>query len=172
VQYHTYHSFEAMHSDAQRWLYDVFRGALQLDERIAAQALMLNNLEDGVPCPPKADKLDVPNGRNALTQATMKKNGSRNTLPLDATSGLRWRNVGGEKPSKGEELTNERLAEALQQKTEFTQAEFDAFSITGLRGYGFVKSGASYFQAGPSRQCLLEWVSEKVPDIERLVPKG
>jgi len=61
-------------------------------------------------------------------------------------SGMKWRNAGSEKPSKGEELTNERLAAALQQKTEFTQAEWDAFSITGLHVNHFVKSGESYFQ--------------------------
>ena len=31
------------------------------------------------------------------------------------------------------QLTNERLAKALSKKTDFTQAEWDAFGITGLQ---------------------------------------
>jgi hypothetical protein len=63
-----------------------------------------------------------------------------------AVTGLVWRNAGDEKPSKGEQFHSDSLAAALEQKTEFTQAEWDTFHITGLLADHFIKSGASYFQ--------------------------
>jgi hypothetical protein len=48
--------------------------------------------------------------------------------------------------STAEILANPALAEALLQKTEFTQQEWDAFGVDGLRMHHVVKSGDSYFQ--------------------------
>jgi hypothetical protein len=78
-------------------------------------------------------------------------------------SGLKWREVGNNKPRKGEELTNESLvARLVEQQMEFTQAEWDAFGITGLHIHHCIKSGTSYFQpAAPSPSkvefTLKEW---------------
>jgi hypothetical protein len=50
-------------------------------------------------------------------------------------------------------LENPRLEDALMQKTEFTQQEWDAFGVHGLRMHHFVQSGDSYFQpAGTEAQ--------------------
>jgi ankyrin repeat protein len=49
-------------------------------------------------------------------------------------------------------LENPRLAEALLQKTEFTQQEWDEFGVDGLRMHHFVKSGNSYFRPGTEAQ--------------------
>jgi len=48
--------------------------------------------------------------------------------------------------SSAEILANPRLANALMHQTEFTQQEWDAFGVHGLRMHHFVKSGNSYFQ--------------------------
>lgn len=57
----------------------------------------------------------------------------------------RWRNVGSKEPM-GVELINERLAKALEQKTEFAPSEWDAFGIKNLRAEHFIKVNDSYFQ--------------------------
>jgi hypothetical protein len=50
-------------------------------------------------------------------------------------------------------LENPRLEDALMHKTEFTQQEWDAFGVHGLRMHHFVQSGDSYFQpAGTKAQ--------------------
>jgi hypothetical protein len=48
--------------------------------------------------------------------------------------------------STAEILANPRLADALMEKTEFTQQEWDAFGVHDLRMHHVVKSGDSYFQ--------------------------
>ena len=65
--------------------------------------------------------------------------------------GLKWRKIGDEKPSAGEELTNEGLESSLASKTEFTKEQWAAFGITALRMDHFIKSGASYFR--PADRC-------------------
>ena len=72
-------------------------------------------------------------------------------IDLGTASGLKWRNIGNEKPSKGEELTNaadlaSALASTTKSMTEFTQEQWDAFGISALRIDHFIKSGKSYFQ--------------------------
>ena len=62
------------------------------------------------------------------------------------TSGLNWRKNGKIRPSKGTELTNEKLATALQTKLEFGQVEWDAFGVKGITIDHFIKAGDSYFQ--------------------------
>ena len=65
------------------------------------------------------------------------------TYPVSAQG---WRNIGTEKPSKGTELTNDALSEALRHKTHFSKSEGDAFLIDNLQLDHFIQSGASYFQ--------------------------
>ena len=67
-------------------------------------------------------------------------------------SGLSWKPLGDAKPSKGIELTNQALAAALSRKTKFTQSEWDAFGVFGLRKDHFIQSSSTYF--GPSVQDL------------------
>lgn len=80
-------------------------------------------------------------------------------------SGLKWIRVGAYKPANGEAVDSKELAAALQlkieleQKTEFSETEWDAFNITDLRSGHYVKvvdrrsctkdghPGTSYFQA-------------------------
>jgi len=61
-------------------------------------------------------------------------------------SGLKWQNVGATKPEQGRELDNAKLADALMNKTEFTEQEWNNFGITDLRNDHVVKSGATYLQ--------------------------
>ena len=67
-------------------------------------------------------------------------------LPRVCLVGLKWRNVGTERPRQGQELTNEKLSTALQHKAEFGKGEWDEFGIKGLRIDNYIKSGASFLQ--------------------------
>ena len=60
--------------------------------------------------------------------------------------GLKWRNVGSEKPQQGVERVNAELTEQLQQRTEFTQAEWDRFGVSDLDTHDYVLAGGAYFQ--------------------------
>ena len=60
---------------------------------------------------------------------------------------VKWEEAGTEKPSTGTELAkNEKLAEALKSKKEFSPAEWVAFGIEDLQISHFVKSGNKYFK--------------------------
>ena len=61
-------------------------------------------------------------------------------------SGLRWRNVGKEKPSPGRGLTNRLLSEALARGfTEFSQEEWDKFGVKELVMEHYVGAKGAYF---------------------------
>ena len=71
-------------------------------------------------------------------------------------SGLKWEEVGAEKPTHGRELSNQSLAAALEEgRTLFTQKELESFGITDCSDH-FIKAGGSYFR----------------PRVPSLVPKG
>ena len=68
-------------------------------------------------------------------------------------SGLKWLKAGDIEPTTGCDLELSgfqtgafRLAEALQNKTEFTKQEWEDFDINNLRKDHFVKSGDNYFK--------------------------
>lgn len=65
--------------------------------------------------------------------------------PLHST-GLLWASIGGGRPAVGEELKHEALAAALKGKTEFSQAEWDAFGVKGLDITHYIKAGGEYFR--------------------------
>ena len=59
-------------------------------------------------------------------------------------SGLKWKAL-GQNPTSGTEIANPALSEALKKKkTQFTQEEWDAFSVTDLRIDHYVKVGFSF----------------------------
>lgn len=68
-------------------------------------------------------------------------------------TGLRWREIGGKRPTKGVELTNAQLSEALLTKLEFvrterdafTQEEWDAFAITSLAKDHYIEAKGRYY---------------------------
>ena len=80
--------------------------------------------------------------------------------PNNTPSGLKWCEVGAMKPRKGLELTNSKLAEALQDKTEFTEEEWFHFGVSSLKITHCIRSGGSYFQPAatpyrlPTRQAI------------------
>ena len=63
--------------------------------------------------------------------------------------GLVWENVGSERPDAGTEIMSEALAEALQQRTEFSEEELDELQVPDLSSDCFIKSGESYFRTSP-----------------------
>jgi hypothetical protein len=60
--------------------------------------------------------------------------------------GLKWVRAGMSRPSEGRELCCEKLARALERKTEFTVKEWNAFGIVDLRHDDFISSADSYFR--------------------------
>ena len=69
-------------------------------------------------------------------------------LPEGAfTAGLKWTKLAHfTRPTHGQELTNNALAKALTNKTNFTQQEWDGFGVKTLRRDSFIKSGGHYFK--------------------------
>ena len=64
-------------------------------------------------------------------------------------SGLKWQNVGDIEPMTGRELKNQELANALTNKTEFTEFTKQEWEQIGIENLGmdhFVKSGANYWK--------------------------
>jgi serine/threonine protein kinase len=70
-------------------------------------------------------------------------------LPPDhdgIASGLMWANVGTTKPTRGHEINNAQLSNALMFQTHFTQEEWNKFCIEDLRFHTYIKSDACYFK--------------------------
>jgi hypothetical protein len=111
------------------------------------------------------DKLQL-SGIDAIREE-IERNGSKDVF------GLKWRKVGNEKPLEGKELTNVSLAEALEEQTEFNQAEWKGFRITDLRADDFIKSGTSYFQPVECREDLanLNYILKGVAQDEASLPE-
>ena len=61
------------------------------------------------------------------------------------------------KPPPGQELDHFQLREALGDKTEFTQQEWDGFGIRTLSKDHFVKSGENYYK--PAKMCPSLWAA-------------
>jgi len=59
---------------------------------------------------------------------------------------VKWHFVGLTAPSTGRPLTNERLSNALQQKTEFTVDELKGFGLPKLEDRDYIRSNGAYFQ--------------------------
>ena len=60
--------------------------------------------------------------------------------------GLKWWKTGTSKPAAGVELTNESLSKALESKSEFSNAEWKAFSIDDLKPDHYIESGGAYYK--------------------------
>ena len=67
-------------------------------------------------------------------------------MAIGALSGVKWQNIGGGRPTSGQELKNSQLGKALQTKTVFSTQEWSAFEITDLSKDHFIKSGVSFFK--------------------------
>ena len=64
-------------------------------------------------------------------------------------SGLKWVEIGTERPSEGEDLNPKspgKLESALKEKTEFTLAEWEAFGIKHVRMDHFINSYGRYYR--------------------------
>ena len=63
-----------------------------------------------------------------------------------ASEGGEANKAGSKQPSRGDGLTNDRLAAALRKKTVFSREEWAAFGITDLRINDFIKVDDAFFQ--------------------------
>lgn len=85
-------------------------------------------------------------------------------------SGLKWREVGSTKPTQREQLRNDELAAALQRKTTFSRAEWNAFNIKGLRAEHCIQAGGSFFEPDDRGVCSTKkLVAYIMPVLLRLV---
>ena len=84
----------------------------------------------------------------SLLQLTLARN------HIDASAGgSKWRNTGMTKPVHGTELTSEKLASALHETQDFTNEEWRAFGIEGLRHEHYIKvvDGSKWPNIGTTR---------------------
>ena len=61
-------------------------------------------------------------------------------------SGLRWIDIGFEKPTSGDEIDNADLATALENKTEFTKEELSQMNVSNLSHHSYIKANDTYFK--------------------------
>jgi len=61
-----------------------------------------------------------------------------------STLGLKWKAVGAQKPTKGQEIENDALAEKLRQRLDLTEEELDGFQIH-ISYDSCVQSGGCWF---------------------------
>ena len=95
-----------------------------------------------------ATALGLPESKHKCIQIREMQAGSVNmTLEIlpDQPSGLKWQDVGSERPTKGRELAQAGLAAILERRPELDAAEWKDFNISDLRHDDFVKAGRSYF---------------------------
>jgi hypothetical protein len=90
----------------------------------------------------------IKNGNGLQTPpCEVKRNGlndaySTFNLTSTAPNGLKWVEIGSDKPKVGTEIVNEPLALALQYKTQFTRAEFDKFGVSQLNQDSYIQGKA------------------------------
>jgi len=60
--------------------------------------------------------------------------------------GLKWEEIGSEKPATGTEIESVPLAQALQQTFEFTNEEFHKFEISKMSRDSYISAGGKYFK--------------------------
>jgi hypothetical protein len=73
-------------------------------------------------------------------------------------TGLKWKNLGTEKPKYGKQINNEKLSNKfLESKLEFTYNEWSKFEINNLIGSDYVKAGNNYYQPNE-----LDWTNVKI----------
>jgi hypothetical protein len=75
--------------------------------------------------------------------------------------GLKWKEVGSQKTTKGTAIINEALATALQQKAEFSLQELRKFNVGELSYDSYIKVGDKYFEPAARAQAAgipLWWV--------------
>ena len=69
-------------------------------------------------------------------------------MPLQALSapGLKWKDVGTEKPISGKEIKHDRLAAALHDKFEFTEQELAQLTVSDLSYNDYIMVDSKYLK--------------------------
>ena len=67
--------------------------------------------------------------------------------------GLKWKDLGSQKPPMGTEIVNEALATALKQTLRFRPEELDEFKVGEISDDSYIKVGDTYFQ--PVAKCVV-----------------
>jgi len=79
--------------------------------------------------------------------------------------GLKWEKIGPERPPMGTEIGNIALGEALQQKIQFTQVEFDRFKVSSILHNSYAMAGGMYFT--PEQTPLSEKLEKTILDTDK-----
>ena len=95
-----------------------------------------------------------------------------NCVSGPATLGLKWEEIGSEKPQTGSEIINAALAKALEVQKEFTQEQFDQFQVSDLTESSYIQVDNVYLRptAGLDEQDLPE--KEPGEDIDGVEGKS
>jgi hypothetical protein len=111
------------------------------------------------------------------SEVYMKARPKNSTLNLyaevrNATLGLKWEEIGSEKPQTGSEIINAALAKALEVQKEFTQEQFDQFQVSDLTESSYIQVDNVYLRptAGLDEQDLPE--KEPGEDIDGVEGKS
>ena len=78
-------------------------------------------------------------------------------MDYEDSSFVKWELAGSMRPTTGTELVSEALSEALQEKSEFTHAEFDEFEVKDLCADSFVQVGDMFFRPAATTEFLLRY---------------
>ena len=78
------------------------------------------------------------------------------------TLGLKWVEIGSEKPQTENEIINEALATALKSQKEFTKKEFEDFQVYGLTESSYIRVVDCYFKPDTRRghALIFEYVAQ------------
>ena len=73
-----------------------------------------------------------------------------------APRGLKWKEVGTEKPEMGTEINNAALAAALQEKVELRNDDLNTLNLPPLSRDCYIKVGEKYFKPDDDWPCLID----------------
>lgn len=78
------------------------------------------------------------------------------------TLGLKWVEIGSEKPQTENEIINEALSTALKSQKDFTKKEFEDFQVYGLTESSYIRVVDGYFKPDTSRghALIFEYVAQ------------
>ena len=92
--------------------------------------------------------------------------------PVEGTLGSKWKKVGSERPTIGNELFSDRLQQALHSKQDFTKAEVCALNVPDLTDDSFITVDGEYFQqaggAPPIRRNAAMYSASAPDNLDRL----
>jgi len=97
--------------------------------------------------------------------------------PAEASDplGLKWENIGRERPFSGTEISNKFLAAALRGRSQFTEEEFTAFKVSEVTASSYIQVDDDFFRpatATPAEHVQAVMTAMKAVDTKDKKAKG